>query len=537
MARVRRSARRRPQDWWRGGVLYQIYVRSFADSDGDGIGDLSGVIDRLEYLEWLGVSGVWLSPVTPSPDYDWGYDVSDYRSIHPKLGDLETFDRLVAEAGRRGIKVVTDLVPNHTSDRHPWFLDARSSRRARRRDWYVWADPNPDGGPPNNWLSPFGGPAWAFDEGTEQWYLHNFLAEQPDLNWWNREVREEFEGILRFWLDRGVAGFRIDAAHALVKDHALRDNPPATEEDHPRIRRMGQRPVYNMNRPEVHEIYRRWRQIADGYGRDRMLMGETWVLDLEQLAGFYGRRNDELHLGQNFPFAFSDLAADQLEAVVSSTAAKLPRPSWPAWFGSNHDMSRFPTRWCDGDEARVRCALLVLLSLRGTAFLYNGDEIGMTDVAVPRERLRDSVGIRNWPSDLGRDPCRTPMQWSPGPGAGFTSPGVEPWLPRGDAARRNVADQQADPGSVLNLTRDLIRWRRSTSLRDGTYRTVSCREGLWVWERGDDLTVAANLSSEVAKLQVSDQDVLIGTARKRDGSRLGGMVRLGPWEGLVLADR
>src|SRR5436190_10740725 len=242
----------RPETWWRGGVLYQVYVRSFADSDGDGIGDLGGILDRLDYLEWLGIDGVWLSPVTASPDRDWGYDVSDYRSIHPAFGDMEAFDRLVREAGRRGIAVLVDLVPNHTSDQHPWFVEARSSRSSRRRDWYVWADAGPGGGPPNNWLSPFGGPAWTFDEGTGQWYLHNFLPEQPDLNWWNKEVRSEFEDILRFWLDRGVAGFRVDAAHTLGKDRELRDNPPTTEADHPRIRRLGQRPVYNMNRPEVH---------------------------------------------------------------------------------------------------------------------------------------------------------------------------------------------------------------------------------------------------------------------------------------------
>jgi alpha-glucosidase len=526
----------RSEDWWRG-VLYQVYVRSFADSDGDGFGDLGGVLERLDHLEWLGIDGIWLSPVMPSPDTDWGYDVSDYRSVHPELGDLETFDRLVSEAGGRGIRVVIDLVPNHTSDQHPWFLEARSSRRSKRRDWYVWADPGPDGGPPNNWISPFGGPAWAFDGTSGQWYLHNFVTEQPDLNWWNPRVREEFEDILRFWLDRGVAGFRIDAAHTLVKDRALRDNPPTTEADHPKIRRVGQRPVYNMNRPEVHEIYRRWRQITDGYGPGRLLMGETWVLALDQLAEFYGRHSDELHLGQNFPFAFCELEADQLEAVVSSTETRLPEGSWPAWFGSNHDMSRFPTRWCDGDEDRVRSALLVLLALRGTALLYYGDEIGMIDVAVPRERLRDSVGIRNWPSDLGRDPCRTPMQWSPEVGSGFTRPGVEPWLPFGDSERRNVEQQQADPGSVLNLTRDLIRLRASTPLGRGTYRTVSCRGGVWVWERGEGLMIAANLTRDPADVRVEDGEVLIGTTRERDGGRVRGSIRLEPWEGLVLAAR
>jgi alpha-glucosidase len=253
------------RDWWRSAVIYQIYPRSFADTDGDGVGDLRGIVERLDHLAWLGVDAVWLNPCFPSPNADWGYDVGDYTAIDPELGDGDVLDALVAEAGARGIRVVLDLVPNHTSDRHPWFLDARSSRTARHRDWYVWADSGPDGSPPNNWLSVFGGPAWTFDEATGQWYLHNFLREQPDLNWWNEEVREAFDAILRHWFDRGIAGFRIDVAHAIVKDEALRDNLPVTEDDHPRARRLGQRQVYNMHRPEVHGVFRRWRALADGY--------------------------------------------------------------------------------------------------------------------------------------------------------------------------------------------------------------------------------------------------------------------------------
>ena len=372
----------RPADWWRSGVLYQVYVRSFADSNGDGIGDLDGLIDRLEYLEWLGVRGLWLSPTTPSPDRDWGYDVSEYRSVHPDLGDLETFDRLVDEAGRRGIGILLDLVPNHTSDRHPWFADSRSSRDAAHRDWYVWVDPRPDGSPPNNWQAVFGGPAWTLDEPTGQYYLHNFLPEQPDLNWWDERVRDEFDGILRFWLDRGVAGFRIDVAHAMVKDRLLRDNPPTTEEDHPVIRRLPLREVHNMNRPEVHDVLRRWRRVLDGYGRDRILVGETWVFGVERLAPFYGAGTDELDLAFNFPFAFSSLAAGELGAVVDATEAALPADAWPVWMASNHDIGRFPTRWCGGDEARVRCALVMLLALRGTR------------VPVLRRRDRDGRGAR-----------------------------------------------------------------------------------------------------------------------------------------------
>jgi alpha-glucosidase len=520
-------------DWWHGGVLYQVYVRSFADSNGDGIGDLQGLIDRLDHLEWLGVRGLWLSPITASPDRDWGYDVSDYRSVHPELGDLETFDRLVLESARRGIRILVDLVPNHTSDRHPWFVDARSSPDAAHRDFYVWVDPGGDGAPPNNWLSSFGGPAWTFDEPTGQWYLHNFLTEQPDLNWWDERVRDEFDGILRFWLDRGVAGFRIDVAHAMVKDRALRDNPPTTEDDHPVVRRLKLREVHNMNQPEVHDVLRRWRRVVDSFGPGRMLVGETWVFGLDQLVAFYGTGSDELDLGFNFPFAFAALDAEELGALVEATEARLPRGAWPVWFGSNHDVGRFPTRWCGDDEARIRCALVLLMSLRGTAFLYYGDEIGMPEVPVPRERLRDPVGIRRWPEGRGRDPSRTPMQWNAGPGAGFTAPEADPWLPLGDAGACNVEAQERDPDSVLHLVRDLVRLRSSTAMGIGPYRTELRERGLWVWSRGD-LTIAANLSGERTEVALPGRRVLIGSAPGRRGEGVGPKTVLEPWEALVL---
>jgi alpha-glucosidase len=522
-----------PADWWHGGTMYQVYVRSFADSNGDGVGDLQGVVERLDYLEWLGVRGVWLSPTMPSPDRDWGYDVSDYRSVHPDLGDLESLDRLIHEAARRGIGILLDLVPNHTSDRHPWFVDARSSRDAEHRDWYVWHDGLPDGAPPNNWQSVFAGPAWTFDEPTGQWYLHNFLAEQPDLNWWNEGVREEFDSILRFWLERGVAGFRIDVAHSMVKDRLLRDNPPTTEDDHPIVRRLPLREVYNMNRPEVHDVLRRWRRVADSYGPGRLLVGETWVFGVERLAPFYGTGTDELDMGFNFPFAFSALDAGEMGTVVEATETALPAGAWPVWTGSNHDIGRFATRWCAGDEARTRCALVLLVSLRGTAFLYYGDEIGMVDVPVPRDLLRDPVGIRGWPDQPGRDPCRTPMQWRPGPGAGFTDPGVEPWLPIGDANACNVEAQQRDPYSILNLTRELIRLRSSTDLGKGPFRTVLREGDVWVWRRGA-LTVAANLTGEPRGISVDASRVLVSSSRSRDRGTATGTTRLEPWEALVL---
>src|SRR5262245_56060080 len=398
-------------EWWREGVLYQIYVRSFADSDGDGIGDLRGGIDRLDHLTWLGVDGIWLSPVHPSPNLDWGYDVSDYRDVHPELGDLRTLDELVAAAGERGMRVLLDLVPNHTSDLHAWFADSRSSREAEHRDWYVWADARPRGSPPNNWLSVFGGPAWEPDPATGESYLHNFLREQPDLNWGNPEVHDAFVDILRFWFDRGIAGFRIDVANGLFKDAELRDNPPPTEDDPAEVRRRGQRFVYNMNRPEVHDVYRRWRTLADGYDPGRVLVGETWLFDPELLATYYGAETDELHLCFNFAFLFEDLDAGALRAIVEATEAALPEGAQPVWTGSNHDVGRFPSRWCEGHPARIRCALLTMLTLRGTPFLYYGDEIGMPEVPIPPEGVRDGAGLMG-EAQVVRDPGRTPMQWT-----------------------------------------------------------------------------------------------------------------------------
>lgn len=519
--------------WWRGAVLYQIYVRSFADSDGDGIGDLQGVIDRLDHLEWLGVDGVWLSPTMPSPNLDWGYDVADYRDVDPDLGDLATLDRLVAEAGSRGIRVLLDLVPNHTSDRHPWFVDSRSSRDAPHRDWYVWADPRLDGSPPNNWVSVFGGPAWELDATTGQYYLHNFLVEQPDLDWWSEEVRREFEEILRFWFDRGIAGFRIDVAHGLVKDRELRDDPPATEDDPADVRRIGQRPVHKMNRPEVHGIYRRWRGIAEAYDEPRVLVGETWVPSLDRLAAFYGD-DDELHLCFNFPFVFADLGAEVLRGIVEATEASFPRFAWPVWTASNHDVGRFPTRWCRGNQDATRCALMLLLTLRGTPFLYYGDEIGMPNVPVPASEVRDTVGLR-LAAEAGRDPGRTPMPWSAEPGAGFTTPDARPWLPIGDAASCNVAAQRLDGRSVLHLCRDLIALRRGRpDLRTGAYATLPSPPGSWAWRRGERVAVAVNLSEEPVAVPVGRGRVAIGTDRRRDGQDVRGDLALGAWEGAVV---
>jgi alpha-glucosidase len=509
--------------WWRDGVLYQIYPRSFRDSDGDGVGDLRGIVERLDHLRWLGVDGIWLNPTMPSPNADWGYDVSDYCAVHPELGTLDDLEALIARAGELGMRVLLDLVPNHTSDRHPWFRE--------RRDFYVWGDPGPDGGPPNNWLSNFGGAAWTLDEASGRYYLHNFAREQPDLNWWNEDVREAFDDILRFWFARGVAGFRIDVCHAIVKDSELRDDPAATPEDHPRVRDRGLKQVFSMNRPEVHDVLRRWRALCDREDPRRILVGETYVLDLDQLVPYYGAGEDELHLAFNFLFVHSDLDAAQLRTIVEGMEERLPEAAWPVWTGSNHDAGRLATRWAGDDPARTRAALLMLLSLRGTPFLYYGDEIGLSDVATDPARARDPVGRRH--PERNRDRCRTPMQWTPA--GGFSDDGAEPWLPFGDLAACNVADQRADPGSTLHLVRDLITLRRERAdLRTGAYATLPAPGGAWAFRRGDATVVALNLCGETATVDGVSGRVLIATDRTRDGERVDGALSLGPWSGAVV---
>jgi alpha-glucosidase len=507
--------------WWRDGLLYQVYPRSFADSDGDGVGDLRGITARLEYLEWLGVDGLWLNPTFPSPNADWGFDVADYRGVHPELGTLDDLDELVARAGERGIRVLLDLVPNHTSDEHPWFRE--------RREFYVWREGR-DGEPPNNWKSLFGGPAWTRDEATGEWYLHNFDPKQPDLDWWNEEVRAEFDDILRYWLDRGIAGFRIDVAHGIVKDRELRDNPEATEEDAEHYRELGQRPVFSMNRPEVHDVLRRWRKVSDPYAG--VLVGETYVHDVETLARFYGDGVDELHLAFNFVFLLAEFDAATLAPIVAETEALLPERAWPVWTLGNHDLTRFATRWAGGDPGLARCALMLLLTLRGTPVLYYGDELAMPQAQIPPERVVDPEAARD--PDSGRDGARTPMPWSAEPGAGFTTPGAEPWLPFGPLAGVDVATQRSDPGSALNLTRDLIGLRRAEEdLRTGAYAEVAAEGGLWAYRRGDGFLVALNLGADVASMP-ADGTIAIGTHRQRDSEAIAGSLLLAPGEGAVL---
>lgn len=468
--------------WWAGGVLYQAYPRSFADSNGDGIGDLAGLRGRLDYLHWLGVDGIWLNPTFPSPNRDWGYDVSDYLDVHPDLGTIDDLDALIAAAAELGIRILLDLVPAHTSDRHEWFAESRSSRESARRPWYIWR------GEADEQESVFGGRAWTRDERSGEYYHHLFLPEQPDLNWMHRDVRGAFDEILRFWFDRGVAGFRIDVVHELVKD-----------------------PPNQPNRAEIHDVLRSWRELAGEYEPARLLLGETWVLDLDELASFYGR-GDELQLGFNFPFMFAGLDATALAAVVERTEDVLPAGSLPVWALSNHDVVRFPTRICSEDDARVRCALLALLTLRGTSVLYYGDELGMRQVEVPPERVLDVHD---------RDGARTPMTWG-------DAEWREPWLPVGGGVD-SVADQRADPCSVLSFCREAIALRRSREdLAAGGYAPLAGEPGAWVWRRGEGTAVALNLTDSPASLSLRGE-VLLSTKDRDDASLLE------PWEGVVVA--
>lgn len=445
--------------WWKHGVVYQVYPRSFQDSNGDGVGDLQGIIDRLDYLERLGVDAIWISPIYPSPMADFGYDVADYTDIHPLFGDMATFDRLLDAAHERGLRVVLDFVPNHTSDQHAWFVEARSSRANPKRDWYIWKDPAPDGGPPNNWESFFGGPAWTLDAATGQYYLHLFLPEQPDLNWRNPEVVAAMHGVLRFWLDRGVDGFRIDVVGMLIKHPGFPDNPPATGTQAVAQTNTLEH-LYDINQPEIHPVLKAMRRIFDSYEGDRVMIGETVDTDPKKLVQFYGDKLDELHVPFNFKLHWEAAwDAQEMRQIIADYYAVMPDGATPNFVIGSHDRKRPATRF--GRE-NMRAAMLLLLTLWGIPTIYYGDEIGMIDVAIPRALWQDPWGLNNPDTDVSRDGQRTPMQWDDAPNAGFCAPSVTPWLPLApDYTTVNVAAQERNPQSLLQLVRRLIALRRA----------------------------------------------------------------------------
>jgi len=521
--------------WWKNGVVYQIYPRSFMDANGDGVGDLRGIEQRLDHLSWLGVDAVWLSPCFPSPMADFGYDVADYCDIDPIFGSLADFDALVAAAHARGIRVVLDWVPNHTSDRHPWFLESRSGRSSAKRGWYVWRDAKPGGAPPNDWKSVFGGPAWEWDEATGQFYLHSFLKQQPELDWRNPEVVKAMHGTLRFWLDRGVDGFRIDVVQRLAKDPALRDTP----EGGCRCEEWGGvQHIHAENHPDVHALLRGVRGVLDEYD-ERMTVGEVYLMDPAEVARYYGK-DDELQLAFNFSFLRSPWSAERFGSEVERMEGFLRENGWPTLVLSNHDVPRHATRYDDPalGEARARVAALMLLSLRGTPFLYYGEEIGMRNGKVTPERLQDPLAFTLHPN-LSRDPERTPMQWEPGPGAGFTR--GEPWLPIGaDAGARNVAVQRPDPRSLLSFYRELLALRRAhPALHAGAFRRLEAPEGVLAFERragAERALVALSFAGEPREVRF--EDAAVARALSTDPGRAlparAGRLVLGPSEGLLL---
>jgi glycosidase len=523
--------------------VYQIYPRSFQDSNGDGVGDLPGITARLGHLAALGVDAIWVSPFYPSPMKDFGYDVSDYTDVDPLFGTLADFDRLLAAAHERGIAMIVDWVPNHTSDQHPWFLASRAGRDAPKRDWYVWRDAKPDGSLPNNWLSSFGGPAWTWDPRTRQYYLHSFLKEQPDLNWRNPDVRRAMLGTLEFWLERGVDGFRIDVAHAVMKDPDLRDNPPAPAGSRVLHKDVGpygtQLHLYDRGHADTHGVYREVRRLLDRYSgtRQRVSIGEIHLFEPADLVSYYGADLDELHMPFNFTLLSVLWSAEAVRRSVDAMEAALPPGAWPNWVLGNHDESRVASRI---GPAAARSAMLLLLTLRGTPTLYYGDELGMEDVPVPPELAQDPWG-KNVPGfGLGRDPERAPMPWDGSSNAGFTPKGVRPWLPLPpDAATSSVEAQAARPDSMLALTRSLLAMRRAhPALQRGSYRPVAdAPAGVFAYQRElghDRLLVLVNFESSPAHVRLAGQihRSLVsthGAAVVRDGT-----CALRPHEGVVL---
>jgi alpha-glucosidase len=520
--------------WWQSAVIYQIAPMSFQDSNGDGKGDLPGIIARLPYLEWLGVDAVWLCPIYPSPMRDFGYDISDYCDVDPLFGTMADFDELIAKLHARGIKLLLDFVPNHTSSEHPWFVESRSSRSSPKRDWYVWADPDRNGGPPNNWLSRFGGSAWEWDHPSRQYYYHAFLPEQPDLNWRNQAVRAALADVLRFWLARGVDGFRVDASAVLIEDDLLRDDPPDPEYD-PKAAPPPQRltRVFTDDRPETMQCLEQLRSVIDEFP-GRMLAGEVQG-KTDRIGHFYGKERPRLHLPLNFALIDTEWSAIAVQAAIDAYLNAIPDSGWPDWVIGGHDKKRIASRI---GPAQMRVLAMLLLTLRGTPFFFAGDEIGKTNVAIPPERI-DDVFEKLVPGyGLNRDPERSPMGWDSSRNGGFTV--GEPWLPMGDdVGRCNVLHQQQDPHSLLCLFRSLIALRKSRrALTAGDYAALRSRDDVLMFKRSladERLLVALNFSAEPRNLQTSGKaKLLLSTRLDRAADVLEGHSILRSNEGVVL---
>jgi alpha-glucosidase len=465
------SAQNSPVDseghqWWQHAVFYELYPRSFADSNNDGLGDLNGITSKLDYLKQLGVDAIWITPCFPSPQVDFGYDISDYENIDPQYGTLQDFDRLAAEAKKRDIRIIMDFVINHSSDKHPWFVDSKSSRTSRHRDWYIWRDGKGNSQPPNNWISNFGHSAWKFDPTTGQYYYHYFYAEQPDLNWRNPAVKDAMFDVTRWWYRRGVSGFRLDAVDTLFEDPQLRDNPvlpgrnvygdPVTEHK------------YNTKLPELHGTLRDLRKVADEHGA--VLIGETYTKDINELKQYYGTKHDELQLPMDFLFCrVNRLSAPEFRKQIAWVESS---GGWPTYVISNHDMTRSYVRYGDGknNDAIAKLMAGLYLTLRGTPIMYYGEELGMSNNnPTRRENVRDPIGKIGWPKEKGRDGERTPMQWNTSANAGFSQ--AKPWLPVPASYKtHNVETELKDPDSILSFYKKLLELRHThRALLDGSY--------------------------------------------------------------------
>jgi alpha-glucosidase len=536
-----------PRPWWAEAVFYEIYIRSFQDSNGDGIGDLDGITSRLDALADLGVDALWITPFYPSPQVDFGYDISDHEDIDPQFGCLADFDRLIGEAHRRGMKVVVDLVLNHTSDRHAWFEASRASRHNGYRDWYVWRDGRPGGQPPNNWESAFGGPAWTFDPATGQWYYHYFYAQQPDLNWRNPRVEARMFQMAGFWLDRGADGFRLDAVNTLFEDPGLRDNPLLRS---PRVKLTGvvtQDHVHTRGLPEIHDVIRRLRAYVDKRATDAVLISEAYVDSTADLTRFYGTADAP---GVHLPFNFMLTQTPSLNAAGFKRAIEEVERAvgdrWPSLVFNNHDIDRACSRYGRDDDrdAIARLLAVLLLTSRGTPFLYYGDEIAMGTYPPTRlDEVRDPVGRAFWPRYKGRDGVRRPMQWSGAAHAGFST--AEPWLALSpDAATRHVGAQRRDHGSVLRLHRDLISARRTyRALRAGGYEGLSSAAEVFAfarWTTGETLIVVLNCSGTARSAGLrgiaagTQGHAVVGSHRREPGAIALDRLQLAPFEAIVL---
>jgi alpha-glucosidase len=516
--------------WWVDAVTYQVYIRSFCDSDADGVGDLEGIRSKLPYLAELGVDAIWITPFYRSPMADHGYDVADYYDIDPLFGSLATFDRLLADAHAAGLKIIVDVVPNHTSSEHAWFQEAIADPSSAARQRYHFADPAPDGGAPNNWTSVFGGPAWTLDEKSGQYYLHLFAPEQPDLNWRNPEVHEEWERILRFWLDRGVDGFRVDVAHGLYKHPELASTPEPKKAAEIVAGTEYSSSIVSphlWDRPEVHDVFRRWREICDEYD-DRAMVGEVFLFDIDRVVRYV--RPGQLHMAFNFMLLGSPFQAKEWRRVIALALDKHREvgAGTCTWVLSSHDVSRHVTRY-GGEEVgrrRAAAAALTLLALPGAAYVFQGEELGLADVAVPADRRQDPIWTRSGGKVTGRDGCRTPIPWSgEKPGFGFTT--GEPWLPFGpDARDRNAAAQDGDEGSFLNLYRAALRTRRASLTGDLVWLDAHTPVDTLAFSRGD-VVCALNTGTTEARVAVPpDGSVLIASG---DGVAVEhGILRLPP---------